>query len=198
MTSPSIAFPLSLHPVIRSREAGDPNGAQLPYHPAIWIVDRTGRRIADVASDATDIRAGRVARDPHPLVSRASRIVTWLQGLENRVSAWIAPLDGPPDLVVRPFVGVKPDGATVEVGVRFCSAPDDDFDRIVREVRMLADEQELARTLEPLRDRVVRQHALAVSILDALQEAVDSWRVAEELTSTDRLPLRIDDGTVEH
>jgi hypothetical protein len=49
---------------------------------------------------------------------------------------------------------------------------------------MLADDQEPARTLEPLRDRVVRRRGLAVSILNALQEGVDSWRVAEELTST--------------
>jgi hypothetical protein len=198
MVNPSIQFPLSLRPVVRSRERGVAAGASTPYHPAIWIIDSTGRRVMDIASDPDDVRAGRVLRDPHQLVSRASQTVAWLQAMHDRLRAWTEPLECPPDLNVRPIVAVEPSGTHVEVGVQFCSAPDDEFDRITQRLEILAGEQEQARILEPLRDRMFRRHEAAVSIMTTLQEAVDSWRSTEALTATDQPPLVIDDGALEH
>jgi hypothetical protein len=93
---------------------------------------------------------------------------------------------------------VEPSGTHVEVGVQFSSAPDDEFDRITQRLEILAGEQEQARILEPLRDRMFRRHEAAVSIMTTLQEAVDSWRSTEALTATDQPPLVIDDGALEY
>jgi hypothetical protein len=198
MAVPFIQFPLSLRPVVRSRERGVAEGASMPYHPAIWIVDSTGRRVMDIAPDPDDIRAGRVTRDPHQLVSRASQTVTWLQEIHDRLRAWTDPLDCPPDLIVRPIVAAEPGGTHVDVGVQFCSAPDDEFDRITQRVAILAGEQEQSRVLEPVRDRMFRRHEEAVSILTALHEAVHSWRSAEALTASGQPPLVIDDRALEY
>ena len=198
MAIPLIQFPLSLRPVVRSRERGVAEGASMPYHPAIWIVDGAGRCITDVAPDPDDIRAGRLTRDPHQLVSRASQTVMWLQGLHDRLRAWTDTLECPPDLIVRPIIAVETGSRHVETGVQFCSAPDDEFDRITQRVEILAEEDELSRILEPIRERMLRRHEAAVSILLALQEAVHSWRSTEALTSTDQPPLVIDDRALEH
>jgi hypothetical protein len=122
----------------------------------------------------------------------------WLQGLHDRLHAWTDTLECPPDLIVRPIIAVEPSGTHVETGVQFCSAPDDEFDRISQRVEILAQENELFRILEPIRDRMLRRHEAAVSILMALQEAVHSWRSTEALTATDQPPLVIDDRALEH
>jgi hypothetical protein len=197
MTTPFIHFPLSLRPVVRSRERGSAEGASLPYHPAIWIIDSTGRSVMDVASDPDDVRAGRVRRDPHELVSHASRTVTWLQNLHDRLRAWTDPLESPPDLIVRPVVAVEPGSTHVQAGVQFYSAPDVEFDLITQRVMILAEDGELSRNLDPLRGRMLRRHEAAVSILIALQDAVHSWRSTEALTATDQPPLVIDDRALE-
>jgi hypothetical protein len=151
-----------------------------------------------VAPDVDDIRAGRGTGDPNELVSRAFRIVAWLQGIEAQLCAWIAPLECPADVLIRPIIIVESAGALVQVGVQFCSAPDDEFDRVTRRIRPLAEDGEVAAVLEPLRQRVLSRHEAAISILAALQEAVQSWRSTEALTATDQAPVVIEDAGLEH
>jgi hypothetical protein len=198
MCTPVVHFPLSLRPVVRSRERGAADGASLQYHAAIWIVDGTGRRVTDIAPDPNDLRGGRATHDPHGLVARASRTVDWLQRLHDRLSAWTASLESPPDLVVRPIVALEPGGSHVEAGVQFCAAPDDEFDRLTVRLEMLAPERVLPHLLGPLQDRIIKRHDAAVDILRTLQEAIESWRATEALTATDRPPLTIDDRALEH
>lgn len=198
MSTPGIVFPLSLRPVLRGREGGSPNAAYLPYHPAVWIVDARGSRIVAVAPDSDDIRAGRVTADPHDLVGRAVRIVAWLERIQAQLCAWIAPLECPADFVIRPIISIESAGAVVQAGVQFCSTPDDEFDRLTRRVPVLAEDREIAAILEPLRQRVVRRHEAGITILAALQEAVQSWRSTEAITATDQTPIRIEDAGLEH
>jgi hypothetical protein len=168
----------------------------MPYHAAIWIVDRDGSRILDVAPDIDDIRAGRLRDDPLELVSRASRIVEWLRALHMRLGSWIDPLEGPGGLELRPIIIAVNQGRMVEAGIQFCSAPDEEFDRATREVRLLAGDDELEAALEPLRIQVVRRFDDASAVLGKLREAVDSWRSTEEVTAGPD-PLVIDDGAME-
>ena len=78
MSFAPIEFPLTLRPVVRSREAGEQGARRLPYHAAIVIVDRAGRHVLNVAPSPDDLLTGSVSHDPHKLVSRASRVVSWL------------------------------------------------------------------------------------------------------------------------
>jgi hypothetical protein len=195
MTS-SMEFPLSLRPVVRSRAPGDASSGHMPYHAAIWIVDRNGSRILDVAPDVDDVRAGRLRDDPLELVSRASRIAEWLQALHVRLSSWIDPLTAPSGLVLRPIITAVKQGRMVEAGVRFCSAPGEEFDRATREVRLLAADDELEAALEPLRIQVLRRFDDASAVLGKLREAVESWRSTEEVTAGSD-PLVIGDGGLE-
>jgi hypothetical protein len=195
MLSP-IEFPLSLRPVVRSRAPGDAVSGPMPYHAAIWIVDCNGSRILDVAPDIDDVRAGRLRDAPLELVSRASRIVEWLQALHVRLESWIDPSAGPRGLVLRPIMTAVKQGRMVEAGIQFCSAPEEEFDRATREVRVLASDDELEAVLEPLRVQVVRRFEDASAVLGKLQEAVESWRSTEELTAGPD-PLVIGDGALE-
>jgi hypothetical protein len=194
--SSSMEFPLSLRPVVRSRAPGDAVSGQMPYHAAIWIVDRDGSRILDVAPDIDDVRAGRLRDDPLELVARASRIVEWLQALDVRLGSWIDPLAGPRGLVLRPIITAVKQGRMVEAGIQFCSAPEEEFDRATREVRVLAGDDELEAALEPLRVQVVRRFDDAAAVLGKLRDAVDSWRSTEAVTAGPD-PLVIGDGDLE-
>jgi hypothetical protein len=168
----------------------------MPYHAAIWIVDRDGSRILDIAPDIDDVRGGRLRDDPLELVSRASRVVEWLQSLNARLGSWIDPLAAPQGLVLRPIITAVKQGRVVEAGVQFCSAPQEEFDRATREIRILAGDDELEAALEPLRGQVVRRFEDASAVLGKLREAVESWRSTEELTAGPD-PLVIGDGALE-
>jgi hypothetical protein len=194
--SSSIQFPLSLRPVVRSRAPGDAVSGSMPYHAAIWIVDRDGSRILDVAPDVDDVRAGRLRDDPLELVSRATRIAEWLQALHARLGSWVDPLAGPRGLELRPILTTVKQGRMVEAGIQFCSAPEEEFDRVTREVRLLAGDEELEGALEPVRVQVVRRFEDASAVLGKLREAVESWRSTEELTAGPD-PLAIGDGALE-
>jgi hypothetical protein len=198
MTIAPIEFPLTLRPVVRSREAGEPHGRRLPYHAAIVIVDRGGRPVLQVAPSPDDLLAGRVSHDPHALVSRASRVVSWLYSVHGRLEGWVAGLESSPALLVRPVVVARGNGNSVDVGVQLSTAPDEEFDRITCEVRIFASEEELSRSLDPLRERVCRKYEAALKILTALQDAVHSWRITEGLASSGEGSLTIEDTTVEH
>jgi hypothetical protein len=189
-------FPLSLQPVVRSRAPRDSVSGHMPYHAAIWIVDRDGSRILDIAPDIDDVRGGRLRDDPLELVSRASRVVEWLQSLNARLGSWIDPLAAPQGLVLRPIITAVKQGRVVEAGVQFCSAPQEEFDRATREIRILAGDDELEAALEPLRGQVVRRFEDASAVLGKLREAVESWRSTEELTAGPD-PLVIGDGALE-
>jgi hypothetical protein len=168
----------------------------MPYHAAIWIVDRNENRIMDIAPDIDDVRGGRLRDDPLELVSRASRVVEWLQSLDMRLGSWIDPLAAPQGLILRPVITVTKQGRTVEAGIRFCSGPEDEFDRATREIRLLAGDDELEAALEPLRAQVLRRFEDASAVLGKLRDAVESWRSTEELTAGPD-PLVIGDGTLE-
>jgi hypothetical protein len=198
MSFAPIEFPLTLRPVVRSREAGEPSGRRLPYHAAIIIVDRAGRHVLHVAPSPDDLRAGRVSSDPHKLVSRASRVVSWLYGVHGLLEAWVAGLESSPALLASPFIVAKGNGTSVDAGVRLCTAPDEEFDRITCEVQIFASEEELGRSLDPLRERVYRKYEAALKILTALQDAVHSWRITEGLASSGEGALTIEDSSVEH
>lgn len=205
MSVAPIQFPLTLRPVVRSHAGGEPTGRRLPYHAAVIIVDRAGRQVLHIAPNIDDLLAGRTHHDPHQLVSRASRAVTWLYNLQSRLASWTAVLDSSPALLVRPVIVMREvgtDPATtptlVDAGVQFCTAPDEEFDRLTRPVYILADDTELNRSLDPLHERVLREYEAALKILTELQEAVHSWRIAEELASAGHGSLVIEDGSVEH
>lgn len=195
----SIEFPLALNPVVRSRGGGDPAGVPLPYHPAVWIVDRRGDRILDVAPDIAEVRRG--GCDPNALVARASRIVAWLNALEERISAATGPEAPVPGLALRSFVSVPPRSsvhdAEIAFGVRLCGAGGEEFDRVARRVPLLAEEAALAPLLESLASDVARRYEEAASIQRSLQEAVESWRLAEEVAPSARSPMAIGDGGME-
>jgi hypothetical protein len=194
--SAAMRFPLSLQPVVRCRAPGDPVSGPMPYHAAIWIVDRDGSRVLDVAPDIDDVRAGRLRDAPLELVSRATGIVEWLQALHVRLDSWIDPSAGSGGVVLRPIITAVKQGRMVEAGIRFCSAPEGEFDRATREVRVLAGDDELEAVLEPLRVQVVRRFEDASAVLGKLQEAVESWRSTAELTAGPD-PLVIADGAME-
>lgn len=172
---------------------GQAEGEDLPYHAAILIADGSGRAVLDIGPDLDDLRAGRVERDPNVLVARAVRVVNWLNDLQARVTAWIEPLGSLEHIDVRPFVDLQPAGRGVIAGVRLIVPPDNEFDRITRDVRLLAEEDELARNLDPLFQRILRKHRTALDILQSLQHAVESWRVAEQHAATSSGPLVIGD-----
>jgi hypothetical protein len=65
-------------------------------------------------------------------------------------------------------------------------------------VKLLATESELEPSLASLRRRIHKQHEAAADILATLQEAVQSWRIAEQLTPAEQMPVEIDDTSVEH
>lgn len=198
MSSPGIQFPLTLRPVVRSRSGGGPAGRRLPYHAAVLIVDGSGRDVLHIAPDTDDLIAGRTSHDPHDLVAKASRVVAWLWALQHRLASFTADLEQSPVLFARPVILVHGGGSMLDAGVRFCTPPDEEFDRLTREIRILASEDELTRVLEPLRDRVLRQYDEALSLLTSLQDAVDSWRITEQLAAGGNDPLAIEDGTPEH
>ena len=179
-------------------EGGSPGAATLPYHPAVWIVDANGTRIVAVAPHSDDLRAGRGTADPHDLVGRAFRIVSWLERIDAQLCAWIAPLECPANFLIRPIITIESAGAVVQVGVQFCSSPDDEFDRLTRRVPVLAEDSDVAAILEPLRQRILRRHEAGLTILAALQDAVQSWRSTEAITATDHAPTRIEDAGLEH
>jgi hypothetical protein len=153
----------------------------------------------DVAPDPNDLRAGRMRIDPYELVSRASLIVTWLRDLDGRVSAWAGSLEPGSGLIAKPFIRVLEEGRSAEVGICFCSPSADEFDRITAKVAMLAQEEVLSDALDPLYVQVLRRHEAALSILRSLQDAVRSWREADEVApAADRVNTTIDDGSLEH
>jgi hypothetical protein len=197
MASILVEFPLSLHPVVRSREAGDRDGGHVQYHAAIWIVDHHGRRIMDVAPDINDVRGGRLRDDPLELVSRASGVVAWLQSLNRRLGSWIDSSSVAKGLALRPIIIVGKQGRTVEAGIQFCSAPDDEFDRVTRDIRVLAGDSELEEMLAPLRAQVIERSEAAATVLGKLQEAVESWRITEELAASGPDRIVIGDGSLE-
>lgn len=199
MTDSGIEFPLSLRPVVRSREGGDSSRGQLPYHPAIWIVDRRDRKVMDVAPDPNDLRAGRTRMDPVELVSRASAIIAWLHDLEVHVSGWIESLESGSELVAKPLIRVLDEGRKAEVGVSFCSPSAEEFDRITATFDMMAQEHLLNGRLDALRGQVFRRHEAALTILRSLQAAVRGWREAESLApSRDGGRTDISDESLEH
>ena len=199
MTDSGIECPLSLRPVVRGREGGDLSRGQLPYHPAIWIVDRRDCKVMDVAPDPNDLRAGRTRTDPVELVSRASAIIAWLHELEAHVSGWIESLESGSELVAKPLIRVLDEGRRVEVGVSFCSPSADEFDRITATLDMLAQEHVLNGALDALRGQVLRRNEAALSILRSLQAAVRGWREAENLAPThDGARTEINDESLEH
>jgi hypothetical protein len=168
----------------------------MPYHAAIWIVDRDGNRVMYIGPDVDDVRGGRFRDDPLELVSRASRVAEWLQSLNMRLDSWIDPLAAPQGLLLRPVITATQHGHMVEAGIRFCSAPDEEFDRATREIRVLAGDAELEAVLGPLRGQVMQRFEDASAVLGKLREAVDSWRSTEELTAGPD-PLVIGDGALE-
>jgi hypothetical protein len=198
MSTPGVVFPLSLRPVLRGRQGGSPDAAHLPYHPAVWIVDANGNRTTVVAPHSDDLRAGRGTADPHDLVARAFRIVSWLERIDAQLCAWIAPLECPANFHIRPIITLESAGAIAQAGVQFCSTPDDEFDRLTSRLPVLAEDREIAAILEPLRQRVLRRYEAGITILAALQDAVQSWRSTEAITATDHAPTRIEDAGLEH
>jgi hypothetical protein len=151
-----------------------------------------------VAPHRDDVRGGRGTADPHDLVARAFRIVAWLQRIDAQLCAWTASLDCPENYLIRPIIAVESAGAVAQVGIQFCSAPDDEFDRVTGRVPILAEDRIVTAILAPLRERVLRRHDTAVALLASLQEAVQSWRSTEAITATDGTVVRIDDAGLEH
>lgn len=196
--APSIRLPLSLRPVVRSRQSGVQHGAFVPYHAAIWIVDATGHRIVDVGPDIDDVRGGRHTEDAHALVDRASRMVGWLERVHARVSSLATSLDPVPELLVRPFLSVSSSDRTAEVGVQLLSADNVEFDRMSRRVDLFAGEPAVDAVIEVLQDRLTRRYAAAAGILETVREAIDAWRSAEEVAASGTDPVVITDVGLEN
>ncbi|HSJ24892.1 MAG TPA: hypothetical protein VK929_09505 [Longimicrobiales bacterium] len=193
-----IEFPLRLQPVVRSREGGDHGGVSVPYHPVVWIVDNQGRHVADIGTHADDIRGGRIVQDPHQLVARASRFVVWLHALDAQLSSLVEALTESPQVLVQRTILVNTQRSTAEIGVQFCSIRHEEFDHITQEIPLLGAESAVEVLLDAFRDRVLRRHDAAVSLLARIQEAVDSWRTTEELAASRTGAIVIDDGALEH
>jgi hypothetical protein len=198
MTEPGIEFPLSLRPVVRSRQPRDQHGSFVPYHAAIWIVDATGRRIVDVAPDLDDLRGGRNSEDAHALVNRASRMVGWLERVHARLAALTAPLDPVPQLLARPFLSVSGNDRTAEIGVQLLSSENEEFDRLSRRVDLFASEAAVDAIVDLLSGRLARRYAAAAETLEAVREAIDAWRSTEEVAASGTDPVVIDDVRLEY
>ena len=197
-TAPSISLPLSLQPVLRSRQSGDQHAAYVPYHAAIWIVDATGRRILDVGPDLNDLLGGRHTEDAHALVDRASRTVEWLERVYARVSSLATSVESVPELLVRPLLSVSSGDRTAEIGAQLLSADCVEFDRLSRRIDLFAGESAVDAVIELLQLRLTRRYAAAAGILETVRGAIDAWRSAEEVAASGTDPVVITDVGLEN
>jgi hypothetical protein len=101
-------------------------------------------------------------------------------------------------LLIRPCIVVNSAASRVDAGVQFYSATEGEFDRITQSIRIRGGGNDLEKNLDELRERARRRYESATAILNALQEAIHSWRAADAVTASGQSALRISDGVPEH